>query len=105
VATGDGTGARVYDAATGQVLVVAAEKTAVRALAWSPDGSRLAISNEQDVMLHDAVSGRPAVRLADEAVVRAVAFSPDGDRLLTVTGTKAHIWDTRTQTVIHALTF
>jgi uncharacterized protein with WD repeat len=87
------------------VLVVAAAKTAVRALAWSPDGAHLAISTEQDVLLCNAVSYRLEIRFADEAVVRAVAFSPNGDRLLTVTETKARIRDTHSQTVIHALTF
>lgn len=68
----------------------------LRAVAYSPDGSRLATAGDAGVTLvWDVASGRPvttiaqpdsaSVRRADERRVWRLAFSPDGELLATAT--------------------
>jgi WD40 repeat protein len=74
------------------------------ALAWSPDGSRLAMSNYYQVYLFDSLSGkktgecrspqmRPNTRY--HAQIKDISWSPDG-RYIVSTGDCIEIWDTRT---------
>jgi len=76
-----------YVAAGGRVAVVDADRSTLlwispayagaRALAWSADGSRLALATRDRVLVFDGPSGRIAstIRVAG---VRAVAYGPDG---------------------------
>jgi len=66
----------VLDSDRGSVRWVSARHGRARALAWSPDGKRLALAAATRVVLFDARSGRNrAVRVKG---VRALAFAPDG---------------------------
>ncbi|MFO0949691.1 MAG: PQQ-binding-like beta-propeller repeat protein, partial [Isosphaeraceae bacterium] len=69
----------------------------VRALAFHPDGSRLASGGmDRTVKLWDASTGDEVLTLRAHAPVLGVAFSPDGDRLAAgcADGT-VRIWDAR----------
>jgi WD40 repeat protein len=66
----------------------------VTALAFSPDGKRLAVSSHGDNMLFvwDWPSGKVLLRFASRST--ALKFSPDGTRLASVSGNKAlQVWD------------
>ena len=71
----------------------------VRAVAFSPDGSRLASgSDDQTVRLWDAATGQEVQQLEGHTDwVRAVAFSPDGSRLASGSGDQTvRLWDAAT---------
>jgi WD40 repeat protein len=85
VASGSGDGsARVFDAASGQPLSRLDHDGPVRAVAFSPDGTRVATgSGDGSARVFDAASGQPLARLDHGGLVWAVAFSPDGTRVAT----------------------
>jgi WD40 repeat protein len=97
---------RIWDAASGEELLDVDNSASVTAVAYRPDGSALAIADEEGgVMLVDAGSGRVWRRIVhpgqrgwrSNAHVRDVAFSPDGTRLATAgTDGTARIWDVDT---------
>ncbi|MDO5064860.1 MAG: hypothetical protein Q4E00_07725 [Actinomyces bowdenii] len=74
------------------------------AVAWSPDGARVAASHTRDddgevastVVIRDARSGAPLATIAVEDWVRVLAWSPDGRLLAGGVGDAPHIWDTGT---------
>ncbi len=76
--------AKVWDAATGQLLMeLSGHAGAVYGAAWSPDGTRIATASaDKTVKLWDGVTGEELLTLyGHTAVVGDVAFSPDGTRL------------------------
>jgi WD40 repeat protein len=85
VATGSEDGsARVFDARSGAELARLDHGGAVRAVAFSLDGTRVATgSQDRSARVFDAGSGQELARLDHNATVRTVAFSPDGTRVAT----------------------
>jgi WD40 repeat protein/serine/threonine protein kinase len=69
---------------SGSVLPIVAEQERVMAVAWAPDGHRLAVAlTDGRVRLHDGTSFRAVGDLVSgTGRVNAVAFSPDGGELL-----------------------
>jgi WD40 repeat protein len=68
----------------------------VNAVAWSPDGTRVATaSNDDTVRIWDAATGEPQATLeGHNDRVRSVAWSPDGTRLATASDDgMVRIWD------------
>lgn len=68
----------------------------MRAIAWSPDGSRIATTaDDRTTIIWDAATLMPLRRLHGHAdSVAAVAWAPDGNRLVTVSDDQAAIiWD------------
>jgi WD40 repeat protein len=65
----------------------------VRAVAFSPDGLRLATaSDDRAARVWDIASGQEEQIFSHGGPVRAVAFSPDGHRLATASGNAASVW-------------
>jgi len=67
----------------------------VNAVAFSPDGSRIATGCGDDpgqgsASVFDAATGAPLARLDHESAIIAVAFSPDGSRVATVCNHKTY---------------
>jgi WD40 repeat protein len=104
----DGT-ARVWDAVSGQLqqtLIVAPESVAllgriapVTAVAFSPDGARLATAGSDGVArVWEIASGRQVLTLRGHtAAVQHVAFHPDGTRLATsASDASVRIWSAST---------
>jgi WD40 repeat protein len=83
----NGSAVAVWDADTGERLVtLRGDTNGVPAVAFSPDGSRLATgSMGQTVKLWDARTGEETLTLAGPPpVARYLAFQPDGRRLISV---------------------
>jgi WD40 repeat protein len=74
----------------------------VNAVAFSPDGHRLASGNVQAEELWDAVNG-DFIRTQDGGISYSVAFSPDGNTLATGTIFKIDLWDVHSGQLLHAL--
>jgi WD40 repeat protein/tRNA A-37 threonylcarbamoyl transferase component Bud32 len=90
--------ARVWDARTGERLLECKGHTgAVRSVAFSPDGLRLATGSfDQTARVWDARSGDKLLECSHTNAVCSVAFSPDGLRLATGSWDHtARVWDAR----------
>ncbi len=75
------------------------DRPVISSLAWSPDGTRLAVPGNGEVFLFDARTWELERRLRGEGSrVESVQFSPDGNRLAVAAGTPSRfgeiqIWD------------
>ncbi|MEV7889918.1 hypothetical protein AB0P31_35390, partial [Streptomyces sp. NPDC088357] len=79
---------------TGQTLQrLTGDTDWVSAVAFSPDGTRLATGSGGAVRIWDPVTGQTLQTLGDTGMVSAVAFSPGGTRLATGGGWAVRIWD------------
>jgi WD40 repeat protein len=98
--------ARIWDAATGQQQLKLSHAPGARtsdgitshgiwAVAFSPDGSRLATgSMDHTARIWDLTTGQRLLEISCGYWVEAVAFSPDGTRLATgCTDKCARVWD------------
>ena len=82
------------DAESGALLrVLDKTETMATALAFAPDGKRIATGMRQGITVRDAASGAVLLRMPGPAV-SALAFAPDGRRLLAAGLRKLAAWDT-----------
>jgi WD40 repeat protein len=70
------------------------------ALAYSPDGTLLAVATDKDVILWD-VAARTERRRLDQREVRRLAFAPDGKALAAAGQFEIRLWDPATGHELH----
>src|SRR5438552_1679311 len=87
--------ARIWDAQTGQTVVMMKLDDTVWGAAFSPNGRWVVTtSDDKTARIWDAVSGRTLVQVKHDDFVRSASFSPDGGRVVTATdGGTARVWD------------
>ena len=92
---------------SGQQRVLDGHTGGVNAVAWAPDGTRLATASmNETVRIWDTTSGTQIYTLIDHTGgVYAVAWAPDGTRLASASGDQTvRIWDTTSGTQTGELT-
>jgi len=82
----------------GALLALMVHDDMLEAMAFSPDGTRLATASEDETArLWETATGREVARMEHDGAVSSVAFSPDGTRLATASSDKtARLWETAT---------
>ena len=87
--------AKLWDAASGELIYTFAHQDGVYCGAFSPDSTRiLTASADGTAKLWDAASGKLVASFAHQDTVRRATFSPDGTRILTASWDKtARLWD------------
>ncbi len=88
----------IRDARTGKIVKSLSQPTAkIKAVAFSPDGDRLAVTSEDAKVVHiwDIPSARLLMTLPQPKDGNSLAFSPDGSQLLVGNvGDTITLWDT-----------
>ena len=64
------------------------------ALAFNPEGTRLAVGTAKNVFIIDAASGKEVARIPHTDIVNGVSYSPDGKYLATVSSKVLQFWET-----------
>ncbi|MEV4517440.1 hypothetical protein AB0K00_51855 [Dactylosporangium sp. NPDC049525] len=82
----------VWDTSTRQEVARFTEEAMTSALAFSPDGSRVAVGAPGGIALHDLRTGRRTVLGGHSAPVASLSFSADGRWLAATDGT-GRLWD------------
>jgi uncharacterized protein (TIGR03067 family) len=97
---------KIWDATTGkEVLTLRGQKSSVQALAFSPDGKRLAGACSPDTTLRvwDTKTGDIIFNLTgNKSGLTTVAFSPDGEKIAAAGGDMS-VWNATTGKQLHAL--
>jgi WD40 repeat protein len=100
VAIGGSTAIYLYETDALQDVTAWPVDGRVRSLAWSPDGTRLALGYEESIELRDPDTGDVLLRLEgheEETSVNELVWSPDGTMLASgSTDDSVIVWDTAT---------
>ena len=72
-------------------------KGTITDIAYSPDGSQLAVASLIGIWIYDARTGEELDLLTKHSSIYSVAYSPDGTTLATAGGTEVYLWDTDTR--------
>ena len=87
--------AKLWDAASGRLILSFAHQEEVTNGTFSPDGARiLTASADNTAKLWDAASGVLLISFAHQDTVEDVRFDPGGTRILTASADRtARLWD------------
>ncbi len=85
--------ARVWDVATGALVIALKQDAQVSTAALSHDGQRIATESNDTVKVWDVSTGRELYSLPGYA--NQIGFSTNGERIVTLDG-NAHVWDAAT---------
>jgi WD40 repeat protein len=85
----------VWDSATGDARLTLRLGFDASSLAWSPDGTRLAVGGSHRVTLFDAGTGEPWLSLHGRSA-DSVAWSPGGAEVAFADGKRILVWNTET---------
>jgi len=102
---------RLYNVADGsEAKVLSTDIRNPRTLAFSPDGSLLAVNSSDSelsghtIMLWDVESGKLARELRQERSAAVMCrFTPDGKKLVTGGGTRVQIWDIEASKLLNTI--
>jgi WD40 repeat protein len=98
---------RVYQVSDGALLQTW-QYTNIISLAWSADGSQVALglSNPNVIQLANASNGNPLAKLTGHTdLISDLAFSPDGSRLVSASNDKTvRVWDTVSGNLLQTFT-
>ena len=72
-------------------------KSVITDIAYSPDGSQLAVASLIGIWIYDARTGEELDLLTKHSSIYSVAYSPDGTTLATAGGTEVYLWDVDTR--------
>jgi eukaryotic-like serine/threonine-protein kinase len=75
----------------------------VTALAFSPDGRRIAVAKIRRSMIYDLETNQGVHGRDSFTPIRSIVFSPDGQRFATVTDRDAYVWDARNGSLLRLL--
>ncbi|MER7173303.1 CHAT domain-containing WD40 repeat protein [Streptomyces mesophilus] len=92
--------ARVWAAGSGDEILYLPHTDAVDAVAFSPDGTRLATASGKTVHVWEFPAGGRVLELAHGLRCSDLAFGPDGTTLATADMSGAKVWDLRTRNVL-----
>jgi uncharacterized protein with WD repeat len=87
---------KVWEIATGDVLLEEVGGTRLFGVDFSPDGRYLAVSGPTDVPIQmwDIESGEQLLNIPPpDGIVRGIYFTEDGRQLITPAGSALHFWD------------
>lgn len=104
IASAHGNSIYVWDTATGTAFAMLDEHPdSIKALALSPDGTKLATAGgDWTVRVWEVHTGKYLYSLTGHlSAVNAVAFSPDG-KILASAGSSLRLWDANTGKLLHA---
>ena len=81
-------------------------ETAYSAIAYAPDGARLAVASSVGIWIYDVETGEELdLLVGHKDVVHSVAFSPDGQTLVSGSQDKTlRLWDANTGKHIRTIT-
>ena len=87
-------GVLIMDPSSSQPAIELKEfQRAIRRLAWSPDGRRLAATDRSDRLVIWSANGKVEREMTHESAVQDLAWAADGDSLATAEGSGAiHVW-------------
>ena len=97
-ASEDGT-VQVWNAATGQRLYAYGQQTSTASpspwntVAWSPDGTRIAIGGVSGALAFDALTGKNVTVYGAQGAVHDVAWSPGGQYLAIASNSAVQVWN------------